>query len=257
MLGWFHRMMPRTELFFPLFERHAVTVTAAAEALRRMLDDGAPVAQHCRDVVLREEEADGITRDVLVGVRSTFITPFDRGDIKDLISAMDDTIDAMQKAAKAIILYELTLFDGGVGMDPFLVSWGAHRVPVVPRLLALPDPPTAIFSANPSCSMPIVRPLHAAGRSEIVVLGFGVSNRWPSALPSGACPRSTRMMTPFGDGSCANTSTTRIDASVGMSLWALSTPNASLRPPTIVRRTSLRNGRMAVAIRGSTSPAAG
>lgn len=69
--------------------------------------------------------------------------------------------------------YELTLFDGGVGMDPFLVSWGAHRVPVVPRLLALPDPPTAIFSANPSCSMPIVRQLHAAGRSEIVVLGFG------------------------------------------------------------------------------------
>ncbi len=111
MLGWFHRMMPRTELFFPLFERHAVTVTAAAEALRRMLDDGAPVAQHCRDVVMREEEADGITRDVLVGVRSTFITPFDRGDIKDLISAMDDTIDAMQKAAKAIILYELTLFE--------------------------------------------------------------------------------------------------------------------------------------------------
>jgi LacI family transcriptional regulator len=44
---------------------------------------------------------------------------------------------------------------------------------VVPRLLALPDPPTAIFSANPSCSMPIVRQLHAAGRSEIVVLGFG------------------------------------------------------------------------------------
>jgi LacI family transcriptional regulator len=69
--------------------------------------------------------------------------------------------------------YELTLFDGGVAMDPFLVAWGASTAPVVPRLLALPDPPTAIFSANPNCSMPVIRQLHAAGRSDVVVLGFG------------------------------------------------------------------------------------
>lgn len=111
MLGWFQRLMPHTQLFFPLFERHAAAVTAAAESLRRMLDDGAPVAQHCRDVVRHEEEADHITREVLIAVRSTFITPFDRGDIKDLISAMDDAIDAMQKTAKAVILFELTAFE--------------------------------------------------------------------------------------------------------------------------------------------------
>jgi LacI family transcriptional regulator len=69
--------------------------------------------------------------------------------------------------------YELTLFDGGVAVDPFLVSWGADVTSVVPRLLSLPDPPTAIFSANPSCSMPIVRQLHAAGRPDIVLVGFG------------------------------------------------------------------------------------
>ena len=37
MLGWFQRLMPHTLLFFPLCERHATTVTAAAEALRQML----------------------------------------------------------------------------------------------------------------------------------------------------------------------------------------------------------------------------
>ena len=37
-----------------------------------------------------EEEADAITREVLIGIRTTFITPFDRGDIKDLITSMDD-----------------------------------------------------------------------------------------------------------------------------------------------------------------------
>ena len=110
MLDWFQRLMPHSQAFFPLFERHAATVTAGAEALRRMLEGG-EVAQHCRAVIAREEEADAITREVLIGVRSTFITPFDRGGIKALITAMDDAIDEMQHTAKAIILYELTQFE--------------------------------------------------------------------------------------------------------------------------------------------------
>src|SRR3979411_2440858 len=111
MLGWFQRLMPHTLLFFPLFERHATTVTAAAEALRQMLQGGEHVSTYFRDVVRYEEEADGITREVLIGIRSTFITPFDRGDIKDLITSLDDAIDQMQKTAKAIVLFEMTTFE--------------------------------------------------------------------------------------------------------------------------------------------------
>ncbi|MCC6467856.1 MAG: DUF47 domain-containing protein [Alphaproteobacteria bacterium] len=111
MLGWFQRLMPHTGLFFPLFARHATTVTAAAEALRRMLEGGDQVAKHGAAVVRLEEEADAVTRDVLIGIRTTFVTPFDRGDIRDLIRAMDDAIDQMQKTAKAIILFEVTRFE--------------------------------------------------------------------------------------------------------------------------------------------------
>ena len=56
-------------------------------------------------------QADAIARDVLLGVRRTFITPFDRGDIKDLIGPLDDAIDQMQKTAKAITLFEVTSFE--------------------------------------------------------------------------------------------------------------------------------------------------
>ena len=76
-----------------------------------MLTDVCHVSQHCRNVVRYEEEADGITREVLIGIRSTFITPFDRGDIKDLITSLDDAIDEMQKTAKAIVRFELTTFE--------------------------------------------------------------------------------------------------------------------------------------------------
>ena len=76
-----------------------------------MLDGGEEIPDHYRAVMRHEEEADAITREVLIGVRSTFITPFDRGDIKDLITAMDDAIDQMQKTAKAIVLFEMNSFE--------------------------------------------------------------------------------------------------------------------------------------------------
>ena len=54
-----------------------------------------------------EHRADDIIREVLTAVRRTFLTPFDRGAITALIGAMDDAIDEMLAAARAIDLYEL------------------------------------------------------------------------------------------------------------------------------------------------------
>jgi predicted phosphate transport protein (TIGR00153 family) len=110
MLRWFHALMPREERFFDLFSRHADAVVAGAKALRDMLEGGDAVPQHCKIVMDREHDADNVTREVLIAVRRTFITPFDRGDIKDLITAMDNTIDQMQKTAKTITLFEQRSF---------------------------------------------------------------------------------------------------------------------------------------------------
>lgn len=110
MLGWLHRIMPREERFFDLFNRHSNTLVAGAEALRALLDGGDNVPRHYQTVVDREHEADDITREVLVAVRRTFITPFDRGDIKDLTTSMDNAIDQMQKTAKNIMLFEVRAF---------------------------------------------------------------------------------------------------------------------------------------------------
>lgn len=111
MLGWFHRLMPREELFFPLFNRHAALLTSASTSLRQMLDGGAGTAEHFHEVMRFEQQADEVAREVFIGIRSSFITPFDRGDIKNLVTAMDDAIDQMQKTAKAIVLFEMTAFE--------------------------------------------------------------------------------------------------------------------------------------------------
>ena len=48
---------------------------------------------------------------MLLAVRRSFITPFDRGDISRLIQSMDDAIDQMQKTAKTILLFNVSAFE--------------------------------------------------------------------------------------------------------------------------------------------------
>jgi predicted phosphate transport protein (TIGR00153 family) len=110
MLGWFRALMPREERFFDLFIRHAQVTLAGAEALRALLK-GNDVERFCKEITRRENEADEITREVLTALRRTFITPLDRGDIKDLITSMDDAIDQMNQTAKVITLFELRSFE--------------------------------------------------------------------------------------------------------------------------------------------------
>ena len=111
MLRWFRAFLPREERFFDLFARHAQTVLQGAKALQDMLRGGEETPVFCQRVNQFENDADGVTREVLTAVRRTFITPFDRGDIKNLITAMDDSIDQMQQTAKAVILFEVRSFE--------------------------------------------------------------------------------------------------------------------------------------------------
>jgi uncharacterized protein Yka (UPF0111/DUF47 family) len=75
MLGWFQAIMPKEERFFELFTRHSGLLVAGAEALRNLLEGGENVPRYCQELVDLEHDADAITREVLLAVRRTFITP--------------------------------------------------------------------------------------------------------------------------------------------------------------------------------------
>ena len=110
MLGWFQALLPREDNFFRLFDAHAATLTKGAGALRKALDGGDETANWCQRIFDHEHEADDVARDVLFAVRRSFITPFDRSDIRGLTNSLDDSIDQMQKTAKVITLYEMRDF---------------------------------------------------------------------------------------------------------------------------------------------------
>jgi uncharacterized protein len=107
MFAWFQRLLPARGDFFGMFEAHATTLVGAAAALEQLSADGATPHDLLKKIQDYEHIADEIIREVLRTVRKTFLTPFDRGAITGLIGAMDDSIDEMLAAARAIDLYEL------------------------------------------------------------------------------------------------------------------------------------------------------
>jgi uncharacterized protein Yka (UPF0111/DUF47 family)/ADP-ribose pyrophosphatase YjhB (NUDIX family) len=110
LLRWFQSLMPKQGRFFELFEAHSITLMAGADALARLMQGGPDIHSHIREIVVQEQRADDIARDVLQDVRRTFVTPFDRSAITGLIGVMDDAIDQMNQTAKAVALFEVTEF---------------------------------------------------------------------------------------------------------------------------------------------------
>jgi predicted phosphate transport protein (TIGR00153 family) len=112
-----------------------------------MLEGGEGVPQQYRVIMEREQEADFITRDVLIAVRRTFITPFDRGDIQDLMTSMDNTIDQMQKTAKAVMLFNIRSFTPQMKeMGDAIVKCAVLVEEAVPLLRAISTHATRISS---------------------------------------------------------------------------------------------------------------
>ncbi|AYV48056.1 nuclease PIN [Caulobacter flavus] len=111
MLGLFRAIMPKEDRFFDLFSQHAATLVAGSKALSDLMSGADSIESATQRVNQHEEEADEVTRQVMQAVRRSFITPFDRSDIQDLTTSLDDAIDQMRKTAKVVSLFEVTTFE--------------------------------------------------------------------------------------------------------------------------------------------------
>ncbi|MCJ2072479.1 DUF47 family protein [Methylobacterium sp. J-030] len=145
MLAWFRALMPKEDRFFDLFERHAATLVDGAAALRALLDGTQDIPAACAAIAAHEDAADAITRDALLAVRRTFITPFDRGDIQALVTSLDDAIDQMLKTAKAVQLFEVTAFEPAMREMGSVIQEAASVVAeALPKLRVLGENATTL-----------------------------------------------------------------------------------------------------------------
>jgi hypothetical protein len=140
MFRWFQALLPHEDRFFTLFNRHAHILVSGAQALRDLLEGGEAVPAACKRITEFEHQADDVTREVMIAVRRTFITPFDRGDIKDLASLLDDAIDQMHKTAKTITLFEVRDFQPAMrDMGDIIVNAANLTLEAVPLLAAMSE----------------------------------------------------------------------------------------------------------------------
>jgi len=99
--------IPREEKFFDLFVEDAQNVLAGARLLEeffRSYDQRERLASQLRDL---ERAGDGISHDIGQRLEKTFVTPFDREDIHQLISRLDDVLDFIEEVADTCILYKI------------------------------------------------------------------------------------------------------------------------------------------------------
>jgi predicted phosphate transport protein (TIGR00153 family) len=104
MLG---RLMPREGKFFDLFNAHAERIVEGSRELAAMLGTFTELEAHAQRIDTAERAADKVTHETIALLHKTFITPFDRDQIHQLITTMDDILDLIQDVAESVALYDL------------------------------------------------------------------------------------------------------------------------------------------------------
>jgi len=107
MPGLLRKLLPQEEGFFNLFVRQAENVAAGAKALVEMVSNYEKPEEAARRIKDIEHAGDTITHDLITRLNQTFITPFDREDIHELSSKVDDVLDLTDAAAGRMVLYRV------------------------------------------------------------------------------------------------------------------------------------------------------
>ncbi|GEA86494.1 DUF47 domain-containing protein [Cellulomonas cellasea] len=102
------RLTPRDTSFFDLLAASAAHLVTGANLLGELLGADRPTRKEIgKRISDAEHLADEATHTIMRRLNQTFVTPFDRDDIYNLASALDDCMDFMEEAADLIVLYKL------------------------------------------------------------------------------------------------------------------------------------------------------
>ncbi len=101
------RLIPRDTQFFEMFVDIADNVAQGATVLRDLFLNYQQVQESVNRIKELERRGDEMTHRVYVKLNQTFITPFDREDIHELASRLDDVLDFVNAASDRLITYKI------------------------------------------------------------------------------------------------------------------------------------------------------
>lgn len=102
------KLLPREDQYFDLFLQMTNYIVEAVGELRDMLNDKQPnYSEYSQRIKRLEHACDELTHTISTKLNKSFITPFDREDIYLMSSALDDIVDLIDDAARAIIIFDV------------------------------------------------------------------------------------------------------------------------------------------------------
>ena len=106
--SFFSRFTPNEPKFFPLFRQISEILITASDLLIECVEssDSKQQAELYKKIKDQERLGDKLSHQIFDELNSTFITPFDREDVHNLATHLDDVIDGMNSSAKRIALYK-------------------------------------------------------------------------------------------------------------------------------------------------------
>ena len=104
------RLIPKATKFFEMFSDMANNLTEGARLLKAILQDMKDVETRVEQLKTIEHRGDEMTHALLTKLNKTFITPFDREDIHQLASSIDDVLDFVHAAGERLVMYKITDF---------------------------------------------------------------------------------------------------------------------------------------------------
>ena len=99
------RLIPRDEAFTEAFIRDGENLLAAARALEELVVSFDRIDERVAAIQALEHEGDEIDTEIAGRLERAFITPFDREDIHELTSRLDDVVDGIQEVAEMFVIY--------------------------------------------------------------------------------------------------------------------------------------------------------
>ena len=99
------RLLPKDPKFFELFIADGDNLEAAAAALNEMVEQYDRLDERIAGIQALEKAGDEIDREVTRKLEDAFVTPFDREDIHELVSRLDDVVDGVQAIAETFVIY--------------------------------------------------------------------------------------------------------------------------------------------------------
>jgi uncharacterized protein len=129
--------MPKEERFHELLAQDTKNLVRAIGVFEAIASSTSLEDRRVRAVELKaiEHEGDAITKQIFLALNSTFITPFDRDDIREIASHLDDILDYIEGVAQSFVVFELGESPAPLRQFAFILKEMAEEIDRITALI--------------------------------------------------------------------------------------------------------------------------